>query len=245
MSQALKIRLPDGRSVIPTDWTSTPLWSTVEIASGVLTPLDGFSYGLGGDVPGSLGPRRSTQRDTNFEGAGSILAENEELLLYSIQIQLTQVVSDLPDYFESNDPWVPDPPFVSATNLVKVQRSTMVVLKIANTKEYIRMPISFFGAAMGVAGTLGAARAAEADALTYTEGVFIGQNGSSNAGGNRQFATPHRVGGGEAFAITLEFPYGGVLEPIGNTDGLNFGTDTGARIRASIYAVGVRKRPVA
>lgn len=245
MSQALKIRLPSGQSVIPTDWTASPLFSTVEIGTGPLAPLDGFSYGIGGDVPGSPGPRRATARDTNFEGGGSVLAENEELLLYSIQIDLMQTVENAAAFFTGNDPWVPDAPLVSATNLLKVQRSTSVVLRIANTKEYVRMPLSFFPAAMGVHGTLGGARSGRADGLTYADSVFWASNGSPDAASNRQFATPHHISGGEAFAISLEFPYGAIVEPTTAGSALNFGSDTNARIRANIYAVGVRKRPVA
>lgn len=247
MAQALKVRLPDGRTVAPSEWTSTPLYSTVEINSGTLQPLPGFSYGLGGPVPGSAGPRNSTIRDTNFEGAGSILAENEELLLFSIQIDLMQIAPTLDTYFAvgTQDAWCPDPPLVNAVNLVKVQRSTLVILRIANTKEYCRAPLGFFGAGVGLKTVYGGARHAGAAGDAPVNTTFHALNGSSDTGENREFATPHRINPGEAFEVSVEFPYGGVIEPIGGGSGLNFGTATDARIRACIYANGVRRRPVA
>jgi len=247
MAQALKIRLPDGRTLVPSDWTASPLFSTVEIDDASnLSPLPGFSYGAGGDVPGSVGPRKATAADTNMQGQGGILAENEELLLYALQIELFQIYSNGENFFTGQELFAPNPPHVSLTNVLKVQRSTSVRLKIANTKDYCFAPIGFFPAAMGTHAGFGAARSGRAVSATFPYPVAVGSNGNVSSGDQREFATPHHVAGGEAFAVNLEFPYGGVTEPLGiSNSGLNFGSDTGARIRARIYAVGLRRRPVA
>jgi hypothetical protein len=250
MVQALSVRLADGRVVNPSDWTSAPLYTTVEISTGPQQPLPGFSFGVGGEVPGSVGPRTATLRDTNMQGAGSILAENEELLLFALQIELYQIATNTQAFFGApQDAWVPDPPEVSATNVLAIQRSCLMRLKIAHTKDYGVMPVSFFGAGMGLHRTTGATRS---QGSAYANGVLIGYNGGPNVGDSREFATPHHVGPGEALEATIEFPYGSVIEPLSQVPGstvpatpLNFGTNTDARIRATITAVGPRRRPVA
>jgi hypothetical protein len=253
MVQALKVRLSDGRVVNPSDWTSAPLYTTVEIATGALQPLPGFSFGVGGEVPGSPGLRTANHRDTNMQGAGSILAENEELLLFALQIELYQILGSANDQAfmvsPPQDAWAPDAPEVSATNLMAIQRSTLVRLKIANTKDYGVMPISFHGAGMGIHRTTGAMRSSGS---AYARGVLLAYNGGVSVGDSREYATPHHVGPGEAFEAALEFPYGQVIEPLSQVAGstvaanpLNFGTDANARVRATISAIGPRRRPVA
>jgi hypothetical protein len=250
MVQAIKVRLPDGRVVSPSDWTSAPLFSTVEIGTGTQQPLPAFSYGENGEVPGSVGPRSATQRDTNMQGQGGILQENEEVLLYALQLDVYQVASDLTNFFTNQEPFCPDPPEVSATNLLRLQRSVLLRTKIANTKDYGVMPISFYSAAQGVQRTTGSTRAQGATSA-YTNGVFGAYHGGVSALDQREIATPHHVGPGEAFECTFEFPYGAVTEPLPVTSGqvvasnLNFGTDTGARLRVVVHAIGPRRRPVA
>ena len=69
MSQLLKIRLPDGRTLTPSDWcTAEPLWSTIEIATGNISVQEAFTYGIGGVVPGSVNNRQSSLIDTNLQG---------------------------------------------------------------------------------------------------------------------------------------------------------------------------------
>lgn len=245
--QIIRVRLQDGRTVSPSDWTSSPLFSTVEIAADAnIQPLPGFSYGLGGDIPGSVGPRQATDIDTNMEGPGSILAENEELMLFGLQIDLFQMVSDATDYFDGNEDWTPVPPHVTATNVGRVIRSTMVELRIATTKAYMYMGLGFFPAAQGVNTVLGAA--VNISPVNDTNPPFIGANGNVSVGSGREFGTPYSVNPGEQFSTTLKFPFGGVVEPL--TEGsagslLNFGSDTDARILARITTVGPRRRPVA
>jgi hypothetical protein len=88
MAQITKVRLPDGRTLTPGDWTSAePLYSTVEVGAGAYTTLHAFSYAVGGDVPGSVGPRKSNLSDTNLQGQGAQLPENEELIIYSMMVE--------------------------------------------------------------------------------------------------------------------------------------------------------------
>jgi hypothetical protein len=253
--QALSIRLANGMVLNPTDWTSSPYYTTVEIGTGAQQALEGFSYGENGSVPGSVGPRAATKRDTNFQGPGGTLMENEEMLIFSIQIELYQVATNnVPSsgntfYAGGQVAWAADLPEVTADNLMACQRSIFCQLKIANTKTYSENVLPFYGAGQGIHRTTGAMRSQWS---TYANGELIGYNGGVSVGEQRQFATPHHVNGGEALSFILDFPFGSVVEPLSQISGsgvaasaLNFGNDTNARIRAVISAIGPRRRPVA
>jgi len=241
MAQITKIRYADGRVVRPGDWTSTPLYSAVDINSGALQNLLAFSYGEGGDVPGSIaasgtGQRVATKLDTNMKGQGSVLAENESLLIYGLSIELYQrSAASTVDFFAGTEALMPDPPVVAGTNVLRVQRDTLVSLNIASTKEYLKVPLGFLPAARGVRHVLGSSRS---QGSGYSEGVFIGQNGGVSEHDHRLLATPQEVGAGEAFNLQFAFPFGSIA-------GLEFGDDSTARITARVYQRGIRRRPVA
>lgn len=234
MAQVWRVRLPTGEVVRPGEWSSTPLWSTVEIASGAIPTLKAFSYGVGGDVPGSLGPRRSNFVDTNLEGSGNVLAENEELLLYSLHVDLFKVFDSTVIFGAGNVG-----PFVDLQDVLRVQRDCVVVMKIANTKEYAREKIGFFPQGMGVNPYLynWSDNTFLINATNWTD-VAYGSNGGVSVWDNREFATPHHVAPGEAFEVGLTFP-------LGQVGGLLPGGNASVRILARVFAAGYRKRPVA
>lgn len=239
MGQLNKIRFADGTVLRPGEWTASPLYSSIDIDdAAALTDLEAFSYALGGEVPGSVGPRSATKTDTNVRGQGSVLPQNEELKIFGLSIELfqRQDEDDTSLFFAGGqEAWAPDPPVVSLTNALRVQRDTLIEMRIANTKEYLQVPISFLPAARGVYHTLGSARS---EGSGYTEGVAIGANGGVSEGDHRLLATPQQVSPGEGFEITFRFPPGSI-------SGLNFGNDTKARITARVYTRGIRRRPVA
>lgn len=231
MSQIDKVRLPDGRTVRPTEWTSTPYWSTVEFSATQSGTQSAFSYGMGGTVPGSVGPRRAFLIDTNVRGDGGIVQENAELLLFAIQVELFMRVGDATDYATNNVAGTPPVPFVSAANLLNFQRDVLLRLRIANEKPFIQHPVGFFPAGVGVADTLGAANGVDGNP------VIAADNGRARASAIRNIATPHRIMPGEMWGVDFE-----VAPPTGLV--LDFGDDTTARLVARTYAVGYRKRPV-
>jgi hypothetical protein len=231
MAQVTKVRLPDGRVLTPGDWTSAePLYSTIEIAAGPYTTLQAFSYALGGDVPGSnvgLGsPRKSNLADTNLLGQGAQLPENEELIVYAMEVEAFTLL----DTGGSDDGMNPPAlPHVSVKNMLRLQRDLVLVMKIASVKEYTRAPLAWFPASTGVTPTYSAA-------INGTEGFVTGNNGSTDVGGKRVFASPLYVDGGEALVIDF-------LAPKGEVEDLSLG-ETG-RIRLRTFLDGYRKRPVA
>ena len=248
MAQITKVRLPDGRTLTPGDWTSAePLYSTIEIAAGTYTTLQAFSYALGGDVPGSVGPRKANITDTNLQGQGSQIPENEEIIVYSMMIEgFTVNQKDKPDY-DGTAPQTllmnpPDLPHVSIQDMLALQRDLIIVARIASVKEYTRAPLGWFPASMGVFPTYQQVTSSvEAGGkIENTKGVpgFVtGNNGSVDVGGKRVFASPLYVEGGESLSVDF-------LAPAGEVAGLSFATSDG-RIRLRTYLDGYRRRPVA
>lgn len=252
MAQITKVRLPDGRTLTPGDWTSAePLYSTIEIAAGTYTTLQAFSYALGGDVPGSVGPRKSNLTDTNLQGQGAQLPENEEIIVYAMMIEgFTVNQKDLADY-DGTPPQTllmnpPDLPHVSVQDMLALQRDLVIVARIASVKEYTRAPLGWFPQAMGVFPTYQQVTSSVLGGATETTkgvpGFVTGNNGSVDAGGKRVFASPLYVEGGESLSVDF-------LAPSGQVEGLSFATpgnlELAGRIRLRTYLDGYRRRPVA
>jgi hypothetical protein len=234
MAQIVKIRLPDGRVLVPSDWTSAePLYSTVEVKAGPYTTLSAFAYGIGGEVPGSIGNRRSQITDTNLEGEGARIPANEELIIYSINVEAFQIGNQnaVPDALN------PDAPFTSLDNILRLQRDLILVTWLANVREYTSHPMGWFPAGMGT--TLVNAGSQTAAAAPYVAAT----SGSASVDGKRLIASPLYVNGGESLRLDFVAPKGEVENldeqttvPPGLTDG---------RVRLRTYLDGFRRRPVA
>lgn len=230
--QLISVRLPNGEDVDPSEWSDTPLYSTVEFQLGVsISSVFFFSYGETGSVPitpATLTSRPANDADTNMQGQGSVLPENERLIIYSIQVEFYNLGID----GTAQDTAV-TPPDVSLESMLAIQRDTMGILHIASRKkEYCRAPIGYYATSKGVnrlmqpnAQIQGAATSFQA---AYNSGITVGDQ--------RTFATPHDVPGGTTFDFELNFPLG-TVDIIGSSPG-----DV-IRSRATLY--GPRKRPVA
>lgn len=229
MAQLWKIRLPNGKTLTPGDWTSAePLYSTVEIGAGAFPILTAFSYGRGQAVPGAVANRASTYADTNLEGEGSRLPENEELIAYSLAIEVFMVGAENAPVPPAIPP--PDAPDVSIQNMLRLQKDLIVIVRIAAVKEYTRQPLGYFAAGTGVFQYNSAART-----LAGT-GYVSANNGGERPEDARQLASPLYVAGGESLAVDVKPGPGQVV-------GLNL-TPT-SRMRLRLYFEGYRRRPVA
>ena len=147
MGQLLKIRYPDGRVMTPADWTTAEgLYSTVEFGTGSFTTLDAFSYGLNQAIPGAA-QRNATYADTNLQGQGGQLPENEAMLIRAIRIEFYGInvgtASEAPLMTSADNEIFPD---VGLRNLLRIQDSLIMSFIIAGVKEYLRVPVSFFAA---------------------------------------------------------------------------------------------------
>jgi hypothetical protein len=232
MAQLWKIRLPNGNILTPGDWTSAePLWSVVEVSAGPFPLLTAFSYSRGGTVPGSVGPRSATLRDTNLEGEGNRLPENEELVCYNLGIEVFKLGPALSvDAFPDADvPGVPLP------DMLRLQRDLLVEFKVSsNTKDYTQAPMSYFPAGTGLCALYSGGRSrVSAGAPT---GEVIAWNGGPSRYDMRMFASPCYVAGGETFSVNIRPARGQVM-------GLNLAADS--RMQLRIFLDGLRRRPVA
>lgn len=236
MTQLYQIRLPNGCMVAPGDYTAAePLYSTIEVAPGAFTILSAFSYGRGGDVPGSVGPRASNYADTNLEGEGNRLPENEEIFIYSLAIEVFMLGVE-----DTNEAIPPaQAPDMSLLNMLRLQRDLFVETRIGtDAKRYTHAPMSWFPGGTG-------AYQWNAGALTPAgTGYMAGSNGMPNTYDARQLASPLHIDGGETFGVDVKPGPGQVV-------GLNLdqtppvaGTVQG-RARLRIFLEGLRRRPMA
>jgi hypothetical protein len=216
--------------VVPGEWTSAvPLWSTVEVAAGPITTLNAFSYTSGDVVPGSVGPRMATAIDTNLQGEGSKLPENEEIAIHYLAIDVfKQGLALDPNAFPD-----PDQPEVPLPDMLRLQRDTLIELSIAAVKNYTQSPLSYWPGAAGVQHVYSGGLTRVSDGAT---GTAVAYNGSTSTEGVRALASPLYVAGGEAFKVALSFNKGEVA-------GLNLQTD--ARLVCRLFLDGFRRRAVA
>lgn len=242
MSQLYNIRLPNGDNVVPGDFTTAePLYSTVEVAPGAFTVLSAFSYGRGGDVPGSAGPRVSNYADTNLEGEGSRIPENEELFIYSLAVEVFLIGEE--DAAVSAPMPASAAPFISLQNMLRLQRDLLVVTRIgADAKTYTHAPLSYFPAGTGVASTTSAGRVNLTGVLL--SGFVDGNNGGYSSFDNRELASPLHVAGGEIFAVDFR-PGPGQVTGLNLDQTPSAGTVPLGRARLRVFAEGLRRRPIA
>lgn len=233
MAQISKIRFRDGTVVTPGEWTSAdPLYSTVEIQAGPALPsvLVAFSYGRGGSVPGSVGPRNSNLTDTNLQGEGARLPENEDLIIYLIGVEFFKVGLALnPLVFPDADQ-----PNVPLSDMLRLQRDLVMRLKIAAVKDYTDTPVSNWPAGTGVDFSISGGRSFVSGAAA--NGEIIGNNGSPDVQSQRQLASPLYVAGGESLGIEFR---------AGPSAIMNLNIAANARYRTRVLTDGIRRRPVA
>jgi|WetSurMetagenome_2_1015567.scaffolds.fasta_scaffold65323_3 hypothetical protein len=239
MAQITRIVLPNGQEYVPSDWTSAePLWSTVEVSPGPFPLLKAFSYGRGAsEVPGSIGPRKSSYVDTNLEGEGSKLPENEDLIAYTMNVEVFKIgTADTTTYFpDADQPDVPLP------DMLRMQRDIVMLFRIAAIKDYTHASMSYFPAAMGTLYNFSGNLTEVSGGAT---GTVVASNGSPSPRDVRTFASPLYVAGGEAFGVE-------VTAGPGFVQGLNLALDNATppkqpgRIRLRIFLDGLRRRPVA
>jgi hypothetical protein len=231
MAQLYKVRLPNGNVLTPGDWSAAvPLWSTVEIQAGPFPLVTAFSYGLGGQVPGSVGNRNALRIDTSLEGEGNRLPEQQELVIYNIGISVFKIGPALQtDTFpDADEPGVPLP------DMLRLQRDLLVEFRIADIKDYTRAPLGYWPAGTGVAHLYAGGRTKISGAATT--GEVVAWNGSTSRAGMRELATPLYVAGGEGMKVDIRPARGEVV-------GLNLAPNS--RMRLRVYFDGYIRRPVA
>lgn len=230
MAQLISVKLPDGRVLEPSDWTtSEPLYSTVEVGAGSFPVLTAFSYSYGGTVPGSVGPREALISDTNLQGEGNRLPENEEIIVYNLSIEVFKqgVEGNLGAFPDPENPEVPLP------DMLRLQRDLLVKFRIAYVKSYTHSPLGYWPAGTGIqyvnSGSV-------SRATNGASGTAVANNGGTSPADMRTLASPLYVAGGESISVDI------TAGP-GQVNGLNLAA--AARMRLRIFLDGYRRRPVA
>lgn len=231
MAMISEIKLPDGRIYQPGDWTtSNPLWSTVDVGAGSFPILSAYSYSQGGVVPGSTPLRTATSLDTNLQGEGAKLPEQEDLLVYAIAI-------DVYKRGPAADPLAfpdADPPAVPLADMLRLQRDLIGQLNIAGVKLYSDSSIAYWPGGMGVYSTYSGGRSRVSAGVAT--GELIGNNGDPSVMGRRVLASPFYIAGGEGFTYDI-------IPGPGEVQGLNLAANS--RYSLCIYLDGPHRRPVA
>jgi hypothetical protein len=230
MAQIVSIRMPDGSDYRPEDWTTAePLWSTVEIGPGFFPLVKAFAYSRGAGVPGSPTNRTANWNDTNLEGQGGMLPENETLIIHNISCDVFKIgpAADLNVFPDAEQPEVPLP------DMLRMQRDLNVNLEIAAVKDYTASPIGYWPAGQGVSHMYSGGLSRAAGGLS---GSVVATNGSPNTCDARYLGLPLGIQGGESFGVRFSCGPGEIL-------GLNLAPTSRLRIR--VFLDGRRKRPVA
>lgn len=248
MAQVTEIVLPDGRIYRPDDWTAAePLYSDLEITSGPYQTLSAFSYGISQQVPGTT--RNAKYTDTNLQGEGGRLPDNEEILIYAMEIEAYVVqLSGQSAYGPNPDAIpVPDLPDVSLLDMLRMQRDLVIKARFVTTQAQTDHPMGWYPASTGTRWWNGGARTQNSN---NTVGTVIGNNGWQDANARRLFAVPFYLSNGEQFGVDFTCPNGevGVFNPalpkVGSNSPLSVDPTTG-RIRLRTIFDGFRRRPVA
>jgi hypothetical protein len=84
------LTLPDGTTIALADWIDDKMYGTVQLSTGMSTPVEAFSAGRSMPIPG--GTRVQTRVDTNIPRAGdSGLPKDWEMLVYGWGVEATRV----------------------------------------------------------------------------------------------------------------------------------------------------------
>ena len=242
INQITKIRMPDGSEVAMTDWSSRPLYSTLDLLTGFTDEeLRTFSYSHGdpvsasGNMPaGAL--RTASLRDTNISGR-SEMDSTEEFLVYAIKVEFHKFTrntgTNVFDVSAVGEP-IPNGPLISLLH------NRLVLELEASDKAFPQAGLGWFptgfGPVLAVATpNAGALRTYANSGLQTHEAADI-------------MAIPCHIGGTEDYSVLIHNPPNGPDQA--GTGVVNFpdesgGTNTDAVAQLRIYLCGLQKRAVA
>ncbi len=240
INQITQIRLPDGKMVAMVDWSARPLYSTVDILTGMNDEeIRAFNYAESDTVSSSAnipaaGRRVASLRDTNISGA-SEMDSTEEFLVYAIKVEVHQFHYDIGSAsFLVDEPGLPVP---SGPVLSLLQNRFVLELEVSE-KAFPQAGLGWF--TQGFGPTI--AVSSTASTRTYAN------NGAQSHEAADQLPLPVHLGGTEDYAVILHNPPGGAAQGGGGAitfpdeDGGDL-ADASAQIR--VYLCGLHKRPTA
>jgi hypothetical protein len=228
MASVDSVRLASGQIFDITDFGHYPLWSTFAgIMAGM--PSEGvwaFNYTTGQTIPGTN--RRANELDTNLSSANQGLGYAEEMMVYSITLELPQ----RPGFQDPDEQEQPDDLLLHDMQIL-VERSLFqffVTRKVYSEGVMTRYP---FGGGLWAA--------------TNINNAELVNNGFPVAGAQRPLALPIHLMSEEPFYALLRFfPDSG---PLLNTFQEETPGDPESRVEVGYdircWLDGIRRRPVA
>jgi hypothetical protein len=217
------VRLPTGQEYDIQDYGHYPLWSIFDgITAALATDVWAFNYSTGQQIPGSVINARAEEIHTNLASANQGLGYAEEMMVYSIMIQLPVIPG-----FQDDDP-APNPDDLLVHDMQILFSRTLfqfyVTKKVYSEGTLDRYP---FGGGLW--------------AVTNINNAEVLSNGFPVAGAQRPLSLPIHLMSEEPFYALLRFfPNSGALL---NTYQDDNQTEVGYQIRC--WLDGIRRRPVA
>lgn len=233
INQITKVRLANGQEVAIVDWQWRPLYSTVDMLSGMSDlELPAFNYSEGDQVSASANVpnaarRTATLRDTNASQASEMPSE-EEYLVYGLAVELYQLDLSNGSYVYSTA----GAPMPNAPNVALLHERIILELEVSQ-KAYNQASLGWFAAGFGPsAAVVGPAAAAVRSYAT---------NGAPSRDAIDRSPMPVHIGGTEKFRVIFNNPGGAAID---------FVSDAGAPVsttimRARVNFIGLHKRPAA
>lgn len=214
------VRLATGQEYDVNDYGHYPLWSTF---AGIVANLGqeawAFNYSLGQTVPGTN--RRAFEIDTNLSSANQGLGYAEEMMVYSIAIELPQL-----PLLPANDN---NPDLLLLHDMQVLYEHTLFQFYVTR-KVYSEGTLSRYPFGGGLWAT------------TNVNNAELVNNGFPVAGAMRPLALPIHLMSEEPFYALLRFfPDAGAL--INTYDDSEVPVEIGYDIRC--WLDGIRRRPVA
>jgi hypothetical protein len=225
MASVDSVRLPTGQEFDIQDFGHYPLWSTFAgIMAGM--PAEGvwaFNYTTGQTIPGTN--RRANELDTNLSSANQGLGYAEEMMVYSVTIELPQ----RPGLQADAIPAFPDDLLLHDMQIL-YERTLLqfyVTRKVYTEGTLSRYP---FGGGLW--------------AVSNVNNAELVNNGFPVAGAQRPLALPIHLMSEEPFYALLRFfPDSGPLLNTFQEDAQEVLVEVGYDIRC--WLDGIRRRPVA
>lgn len=223
MASVDSVRLPTGQEFDVQDFGHYPLWSLFAgIMGNMQADVWAFNYSQGQTIPGTN--RRASDLDTNLSSANQGLGYAEEMMVYSICIELPQTP------LEQEDVEPAEPDWLLLRDMQELFEHTLFQFFVTK-KVYSEGTLSRYPFGGGLWG------------ISNVNNAELVNSGFPVAGAQRPLALPiHLMSEEPFFALLRFFPDSGNLLNTWETEGQEK-VEVGYDLR--VWLDGIRRRPVA
>jgi hypothetical protein len=220
------VSMPGGLSYDINDFGHYPLWSThAGITSQNQGPIDGFTYSKGESIPGTAN-RVARELDTNLKASSPGLGYQEEMMIFSLMLELPQLPLD------QGDPLLQDADHLLIRDFQTIYENTLFQLLVSE-KVYNEGTIGRYPFGGGLWG------------VSDINGHEMLNNGAPTHRAQKPLAIPIHIQALEPFYTTLKFPYGNVGELFNTWDTTDAENPVQVGYDVRAWLDGIRRRAVA